>query len=124
MRVKINCCYAILLLFYFILFYFILFYFILFYFILFYFILFYFILFYLKYDNNRNVIMDMGTVTRLFGRLVNSFVMDFEAKFQPTVLLYTKMLEMLQYAIASNLMSLPVVPDLYGFISYVTIPLA
>ena len=60
----------------------------------------------------RNVIMDMGTVTRLFGRLVNNFVIDFEARFQPTVLLYTKMLEMLQYAVASNMMSLPVVPDL------------
>lgn len=61
----------------------------------------------------RNVVTDMGTVTRLFGRLVSIFVLDFESKFQATSLLYSKMLEMLHYAMVSNLLSLPGFPDLY-----------
>ncbi len=68
-----------------------------------------------------NVITDMGTVTRLFGRLVSHMVMDFDNTFQAATLLYTKMLEMLHYTnvtmiqynnSVSNLMPLPVVPDL------------
>lgn len=57
----------------------------------------------------------MGTVARLFGRLVNIFVLEFDARFQNTSFVYLRMLEMIQYAVASNLLTLPVVPDLYVY---------